>query len=205
MVKVDMENHEHVASFQHPKMFVDVLLLQDDIVRSENKYIGYGWDLEKNGRNDTKGSEISNGSLVITNSSLDELVRKDVAVLLPMDEFHEKNNGSNEELVRFSFSVLSDASLIVPNLTRISDGSAETTDYLVDGPVVVVKGRNQNKILSETVQIIFRSSNSISGRVCVYWDKTAHGNQGGWSAFTKETAKDSVFQIQIFIEYLSGT
>jgi len=160
MVKVDMENHEHVASFQHPKMFVDVLLLQDDIVRSENKYIGYGWDLEKNGRNDTKGSEISNGSLVITNSSLDELVRKDVAV----------------------------------------DGSAETTDYLVDGPVVVVKGRNQNKILSETVQIIFRSSNSISGRVCVYWDKTAHGNQGGWSAFTKETAKDSVFQIQIFIE-----
>ena len=91
MSKVNIAEEE--ASFQHSKLVTHV------VNSTSNNIIGFGGMLQE----DT----ISNGCQIAAGISMEELVKNDIAILLPIDEIRTRTKNH-----RLSFTVLANAALI---------------------------------------------------------------------------------------------
>jgi len=109
---------------------------------------------------------------------MEELVKNDIAILLPIDAIRTKTKNH-----RLSFTVLANAALIDAQPTTKIVGDA-INNYTVDGPVIMAQVGNKTITnLSQSIRIFFRSSSDKTNvRICVYWDKEVNKNRGGWSS-----------------------
>ena len=157
MGQVDLSEKGETA-FQHPKLVIESVEVNSS---SFEQIVGFGANLNND-------KTICNSSRIMGKTSHEELIVKDVVVLLPMEEIQKRINS-----LRVSFSLLANADLI--DASPITHLPGDSPDYVVGSPVIVAQvGNSSISNLTKAIRILFRSS-TTQQPVCVYWDKLISG------------------------------
>ncbi|XP_057371180.1 uncharacterized protein LOC130692123 [Daphnia carinata] len=178
MSHVNVPKEQDSVIFHHPKMVTES-------IRDPWNVVGYGANL---GGKDNL--DIQNVSQILQNkiesNFAEELVHRDIAIILPMDEIRRREGLSNATSLTLSFSVLSNADIFDARpVTALSNNNASMS-LVVDSPIIVAQvGDSVISNLNQSIRIFFRSRsrhNLSVQPVCVFWDKFS-SISGGWSSF----------------------
>ena len=168
MRQVSIENGNDTVTFPHPKITTESMF-------GNAKVVGYGANVNKE-------LEILNGMRILdkdTESLVEELVSKDVAIVLPIGEIRKQKELDNGTSLRLSFTILANADLFDAR-RNTTMGSA---NFVVDSPVIIAQvGNSSLSNLTKPVRVFFRSRsehNLSIVPVCVFWDTLSIS--GGWS------------------------
>lgn len=175
MAHVAMPTENASIMFNHPRMAVESLL-------GDEKVVGFGANIAKN------NLTVYDGARILRNGTdihlVEEIVNRDIAIVLPIDEIRERKKLENSHSLRLSFSILGNADLL--DARPFIYLPTKETAYVVDSAVVLAQVDNQSiSNLNEAVRIFFRSRTVHKDTVipiCVFWDKFS-SSVGGWSTF----------------------
>ena len=169
-----MGHSSEEETFEHPK-----LVLFNNI---DQQVVGFGANVA--------GNIISNSSRIFDTYTPEELVVKDVVVLLPINEIKQRI-----DTPRLSFSLLANADLIdAQPQTRLA-GDLLGPQYVIASPIIVAQvGNSSISNLAENVRILFRSAR-LNRPLCVYWDKIVSGWSTSGCRYAGTVSQDSHLHI----------
>ncbi|KAK4020543.1 hypothetical protein OUZ56_002508 [Daphnia magna] len=134
MSHVIVPKEQDSVIFHHPKMATES-------IRNPRNVVGYGANL---GGKDNL--EIQNGSRILQNNAqsdlAEELVDRDIAIILPVDEISRRAGLSNATSLRLSFSVFPNADIFDARPVTSLSNSDASMPFVVDSPIIVAQVDN---------------------------------------------------------------
>ncbi len=171
MGQVNISNGGSV-NFSYPFMTTESMLVNENVV-------GYGANVNKDNLMVFNGARILQND---TKSVVEELINRDIAIILPIEEIRKQKGLNNSTSLRLSFSVFANSDLFGRNrdITLLTKGDSY---FSLDSPIIIAQVDNSSLAnLNKSVRIFFRSRSKHDSSitpVCVFWD--AQSVSGGWS------------------------